>query len=257
MPDLLKKTVAALMMILATDIALGECFHDGSLVTVTGIVSEQTRQTADGEKTSVPILVMENPLCVFTSDDDITSSKAISVTRIQVVGTPPPVGAMLELRGRLNAGSGRQDYAEPIAISVVSGRRIAREARAAAAVSIPAAVPLTVAAPYSEPSSRNAAHVASKEDMCRAVAALAQKSLEAKRAGIPVGTIYAAMDKNASTQASSALNKDVVWLMYTKPPEYSLAHADNGIYAACMLDGLQITIDLSKHDPRYSSVPRP
>jgi hypothetical protein len=101
-----------------------KCYRDADVVTLRGIAYPQSLKMADGSVKVVWILTTKNPVCVVQSLPWDDAPRRANVTRVQVIGTPPPAGATLELRGKLSTGNVTQSYAEMTAIEVTSGRRI-------------------------------------------------------------------------------------------------------------------------------------
>lgn len=73
---------------------------------------------------SVWLLGTDRPICVVESEDGIAAPQERNVSRLQIVGKPPPTGVAIELTGKLSTGNITQYYAESTAIVVTSGRRI-------------------------------------------------------------------------------------------------------------------------------------
>jgi uncharacterized protein YecT (DUF1311 family) len=101
------------------------CYRDGEIVTVQGITTAQPLQLANGSVKSIWLLVTDRPICVMEAPNGIEAPHETSVSRLQIIGQPPPSNAAVELTGKLSTGNISQYYAESTAINVISGRRIA------------------------------------------------------------------------------------------------------------------------------------
>lgn len=100
------------------------CQKDGDLITIQGVAAAQSLELANGSTKSVWILATDRPICIVESENGIDAPKEHRVSRLQVVGKPPPTGVSIELKGKLSTGNITQYYAESTAIVVMSGRRI-------------------------------------------------------------------------------------------------------------------------------------
>jgi hypothetical protein len=130
-----KPFLAALIAILTINSAVGECLHDGVVVTVKGKIAKHILILADGTKTTVPIIISETPICTYLDDPDQNPNKTIDVTRIQLIGKNPLYDARVEIKGILSTGNFTQYYAEQTAIQVTSGHKIAQDQNVAPAES--------------------------------------------------------------------------------------------------------------------------
>jgi hypothetical protein len=101
-----------------------DCHNDGDRITVQGVATAQSLELANGSTKSVWILATDSPICVVESEDGIAVPQERNVSRLQVVGKPPPTGVAIELKGKLSTGNITQYYAESTAIVATSGRRI-------------------------------------------------------------------------------------------------------------------------------------
>ena len=104
------------------------CHKDGDLITIQGVTTAQSLELANGSVKDVWLLVTDGPFCVVESPNGVEAPREISVSRLQIIGQPPPPGATIELTGKLSTGNISQYYAVSTAISVISGRRIAASA---------------------------------------------------------------------------------------------------------------------------------
>jgi hypothetical protein len=100
------------------------CQKDGDLITIQGIATAQSLELANGSTKSVWLLATDRPICVVESEDGIADPQERNVSRLQVVGKPPPTGVAIELKGKLSTGNITQYYAESTAIVVTGWRRI-------------------------------------------------------------------------------------------------------------------------------------
>jgi hypothetical protein len=101
--------------------ATGGCYRDGDVITVQGVATAQALELANGLVRSVWLLATDKPICVVEAD----TLQQIRVSRLQIIGQPPPSGVAIELTGKLSTGNITQYYAVSTAIDVISGRRIA------------------------------------------------------------------------------------------------------------------------------------
>jgi hypothetical protein len=124
---MLQRSLAALLLaaasIAASSASASACHADGEEITVRGTAFPQPLQMADGSFQKVWVLELTAPFCVIGSDENGLPVEE-HVSRMQVVGTPPPNAVLIELKGKLSSDNVTQYYAEPTAIVVKSGRKI-------------------------------------------------------------------------------------------------------------------------------------
>jgi uncharacterized protein YecT (DUF1311 family) len=101
------------------------CHRDGDVVTIQGVATAQSLKLANGSVQNVWLLVTDRPICLLESPNGVDAPLETSVFRIQIIGQAPPSDTALELTGKLSTGNISQYYAEPTAINVISGHRIA------------------------------------------------------------------------------------------------------------------------------------
>jgi hypothetical protein len=102
-----------------------ECHRDGDVITIQGTATAQSLELANGSVRNVWLLVTDKPICIVASEDGVEKPHEISVSRVQIIGEPPPLAVSIELTGKLSTGNITQYYAAPTAIQVQSDRRIA------------------------------------------------------------------------------------------------------------------------------------
>jgi hypothetical protein len=100
------------------------CYRDGEIITIQGVATAQSLELANGSMQKVWLLVTDRPVCIVESITGTDTSQRISVSRLQIIGQPPPAGVAIELTGKLSTGNITQWYAESTAIVVNTGRRI-------------------------------------------------------------------------------------------------------------------------------------
>lgn len=123
MLKLLQERTAALAQ--TDSAAVSGCFKEGDVVTIQGTATAQSLELADGSLKNVWVLVANKPFCILDSVTAPSAPHAMSVSRFQIIGQPPPSDTPIELTGKLSTGNIAQYYLEPEAINVISGRRIA------------------------------------------------------------------------------------------------------------------------------------
>ena len=119
--------------------ASGGCYNHGDVITVQGVATAQPLKLANGQVTQGWVLVTDRPICLMKSSEGNNASHEIGVSRLQIVGQPPPVGVLIELTGRLSAGNISRD-ADLTALVVISGHRIAAATPRQVTPSLPAPV---------------------------------------------------------------------------------------------------------------------
>ncbi|MGA2989546.1 MAG: hypothetical protein ABSD88_03645 [Candidatus Korobacteraceae bacterium] len=122
------------------------CYNDGDSVSLRGVASPVMLKMANGTVSKVWVLTTETPVCVMEQAPWNDAPKQITVLRVQVIGSAPPLGSAVELKGKLSTGNITQYYAEPTAITVTSGRKIS------ASVPPNPSVPTVPATPAAVPS---------------------------------------------------------------------------------------------------------
>jgi uncharacterized protein YecT (DUF1311 family) len=123
MVSAIQERIAVLAQTKST-VAVG-CHRDGDVVTIQGAAISQSLELANGSVQSVWLLVADRPICLLESSNGIDAPRETSVSRFQIIGQAPPSDTAIELTGKLSTGNISQYYAEPTAISVISGHRIA------------------------------------------------------------------------------------------------------------------------------------
>ena len=116
-------TIAALIICSALPALAAPCFENGEVITVRGTASEQNFASAAGGAQDLWILSIDQPICVTETLVGEVSQHTIS--RLQIVGMPPPANLPIELKGKLSTGNDTEFYAEPTLLQVISGRRLA------------------------------------------------------------------------------------------------------------------------------------
>lgn len=119
-------TANALFLMSGLVMAAG-CYNEGDSIVLKGTASIQPLELANGKTNTVWVLTPTSPICVTELASDSGKPKQANVSRLQIIGTPPPANILIELSGTLSTGNFTQYYAEPTAIKVTSGRRIAAE----------------------------------------------------------------------------------------------------------------------------------
>ncbi len=103
-----------------------KCYNDGDIITLRGMASLVSITLADNTTSDVWVLTSEKPFCIIQSNGD-EAPQAANIFRFQIIGSPPPTDATIELKGKLSTDNITQYYVEPNAIEVISGRRIASQ----------------------------------------------------------------------------------------------------------------------------------
>jgi hypothetical protein len=88
------------------------CFENGDVVAFDGMASHGARP---GEWA----LNLPRPICVARD----VSASGTNITRIRIIGTPPPLGVPLELTGKLVLGHSAAESTMIVALVVSSGRK--------------------------------------------------------------------------------------------------------------------------------------
>lgn len=101
------------------------CHRDSDVITIQGVAAARSLELANGSVKDVWILVTDRPVCIMELPNGMDAPHEISVSRLQIIGQPPPSDTAIELTGKLSTGNITQWYAESNAINVISGRRIA------------------------------------------------------------------------------------------------------------------------------------
>jgi hypothetical protein len=118
------KSLVTTIALCAMGAAHAECFRDGSAVTLQGTASAQTLTLANGSVKTVSVLNLTAPICATENVDPKDLNQNSQISRIQVIGVPPPLGVLIELTGSLSTGNFTQYDAVSTAITVAKGRRI-------------------------------------------------------------------------------------------------------------------------------------
>lgn len=118
------KSLVTTVALCAMGAAHAECFRDDSVVTLQGTASAQTLTLANGSAKTVSVLDLATPICAIENVDPTHLNQNTQISRIQVIGVPPPLGVPIELTGRLSTGNFTQYDAVPTAITVAKGRRV-------------------------------------------------------------------------------------------------------------------------------------
>ena len=63
-------------------------------------------------------------MCIDQLVSEDVATKRVNISRLQVIGTPPPAEVEIELKGIIRTGNTSQYYAETTSLEVISGRRI-------------------------------------------------------------------------------------------------------------------------------------
>jgi uncharacterized protein YecT (DUF1311 family) len=100
------------------------CYNDGDVITVQGAAAAQPLKLANGQVTQGWFLITDRPICLIKFTGGNNASHEISLSRLQIVGQPPPVGVSIELTGRISAGNISRDT-DSTALVVIRGHRIA------------------------------------------------------------------------------------------------------------------------------------
>lgn len=112
------------LSLVASDAFAERCYKDGQTITVVGQADSQPLQMADRSIRDVWVLHLKTPLCVSAEYPWTQGAQYESVRQIQILGSPPPRGKDLELKGKLTTGNVTQGYLLPNAIKVIGGRLV-------------------------------------------------------------------------------------------------------------------------------------
>jgi len=121
--------------------ANGRCYDNGDVITLRGTASPQSLTLANDAVSTVWVLTTDKPICIVRSSGD-SAPQTANVLRLQIIGSPPPVDVIIELKGKLSTGNDSQYYAEPDAIEVISGRRVPGQSPIVALQNIDASIPI-------------------------------------------------------------------------------------------------------------------
>jgi hypothetical protein len=100
------------------------CHNEGDVITVQGIASASSPESADGSTRSIWALNIDQPICLTDSSKG-ASGHQTTVSRLQIMGQAPPSGVEIELTGKLVTGHLDEDFAEHAALKIIKGHRIA------------------------------------------------------------------------------------------------------------------------------------
>lgn len=98
------------------------CFSDGAQVTLRGTASNTPYQIADGTMRTAWVLATDKPLC--TTDAEAGPAATALVSYVQIIGSPPPADALIELTGVLRLGNFAQSSAVQTGLVVTAGRLV-------------------------------------------------------------------------------------------------------------------------------------
>jgi hypothetical protein len=101
------------------------CHHDDEIVALQGRAAPRALRLANGTVNTVWVLVTDQPVCVSQVTPTEDSPVVGMISRFEIIGQPPPADTEIELTGKLSTGNLTQYYAEPNALTVTSGRKIA------------------------------------------------------------------------------------------------------------------------------------
>jgi hypothetical protein len=90
-----------------------ECYHDRDVVTLRGLAELETIADTGRPSVSSQVLVMTESVCMRQKLSWSSVEHAFDVSRVRIVGAPPPIGSPISLTGRL-------DLAKPVDASAVS-----------------------------------------------------------------------------------------------------------------------------------------
>jgi hypothetical protein len=99
------------------------CFPVGATLTIYGESVRENVSLSDGTRSSRPGLSLNPPLCVIDKRASHDPQGRIGVTRLQLVGPPPPPGVRLGVTGMLNSASKGSYYVAPTSMWVVPPAR--------------------------------------------------------------------------------------------------------------------------------------
>lgn len=100
------------------------CYKDGASVTLQGNAVRQYMKMGDDSTKGVWVLALDEPVCVIDKETSEDVQGRLMVSRVQLIGMPPPEGVSLLLTGKLSTGNLSQYYIVPTALWVKSGRKL-------------------------------------------------------------------------------------------------------------------------------------
>jgi hypothetical protein len=114
------KQILAITLCLSVNAAWADtaCFPVGATLTIYGDSVREGASLSDGSRSSTPSLSLNPPLCVIDKRASQDSYGRISVTRLQLIGPPPPPGVRLGVTGMLNSASKGSYYMAPTSVWV-------------------------------------------------------------------------------------------------------------------------------------------
>ncbi|MPW23023.1 hypothetical protein GCT13_41170 [Paraburkholderia sp. CNPSo 3157] len=92
------------------------CFPVGTALTLRGTTAQEIAETGGGAQQTISVLLMEPPLCVIDPRFGQDAQRRIMITRVQLVGPPPPAPMQLTVTGTLMRRNTPQYYVVPTAV---------------------------------------------------------------------------------------------------------------------------------------------
>jgi hypothetical protein len=122
----MKKLAVLLLATLGMGAAnAANCYRNGETVTLQGNAVRQYMKMGDDSTKGVWVLALDEPVCVIDKETSEDTQGRLMVSRVQLIGTPPPEEVSLELTGKLSTGNLSQYYIVPTALWVQKGRKVA------------------------------------------------------------------------------------------------------------------------------------
>lgn len=103
------------MLFVVTSAHAAECFRPNDHVVLRGTASYEH---------GVPILTLAAPACAYENNPLLSHAWRFDLLRVELVGSPPPVGMPIELHGVL---TDKHRSEEAVALIVTSGRKLTRD----------------------------------------------------------------------------------------------------------------------------------
>lgn len=100
------------------------CYNNGEHVTLQGKAHAHSLTLANGSVKVIWFLVISPPVCVKQYQTSGNIVQEVDVSRVRIIGLPPPSDVAIELKGTLITSNAASKYIEGVAIRVISGRRI-------------------------------------------------------------------------------------------------------------------------------------